>query len=394
MCLRALFRATLVGGSCAASIVACGAPQNATTTPAPVVSSSRPSAGVPLPAGVAPKHPYPVWPREDVKDTLHGVVVPDPYRGLEDGKSERVKAWMTAEDGLARRVLSGLPGRDAFAKRLTELTYLESSGMPWHRGTRYFTWKSTRTSEKSALYVRDGRDGKDRAVLDPNLASADGTISFRDARPSKDGSKIAYARSVNNADDATLYVRDVASGKDSTIDVIPGARYADASWVDDGFYYVGLPTGVDVPEVDLPGLAELRFHKLGTDPKSDLVVREKTGDSAREIEAFATRDGHWLVLSVRHGWASNDLYVQDLRTRAPRAWVTVVEGVPANFEPTIHKDRLYVRTDDGAKTYRVMTADLAKPARANWKELLPARADAVLRSAYVLGGKLVTAYLK
>ncbi|RYG62557.1 S9 family peptidase, partial [bacterium] len=330
--------------------------------------------------GVRREHPS----REDAKDTLHGVEVDDPYRGLEDGTSERVKAWMTAEDALARRVLSAYPERARLAARLAELLYVEKVGVPARFGRRYFTSKRDGKSEKAIYYVREGRDGKDRVALDPNAASADGSVTFRAESPSYDGSRIAYRKSLNNADDATLYVRDLATGKDSTLDVIPGAKYAYAAWTPrgDGFYYVGVPVPGVVPQSELLAHAEVRFHKLGTDPKADVVVRPKGGDASRFTDARLSEDGRWLIVTLSRGWTQTDVFVQDLRKSgasapvAGRPWVPVVEGVEAISAVDVYKDRLFIRTNDGAPNYRLMTVDAAKPGRAGWRSLVDERPPA------------------
>ena len=61
----------------------------------------------------------------------------------------------------------------------------------------------------------------------------------------------------------------------------------------------GFPLDPKIPVADRPGYAEVRFHKLGTDPKDDPVVHEKTGDPTTFIDAELSRDGHWLVLVDR-----------------------------------------------------------------------------------------------
>jgi prolyl oligopeptidase len=73
---------------------------------------------------------------------------------------------------------------------------------------------------------------------------------------------------------------DVLTGKKSEVDVIDGAKYASPSWTseDDGFYYTWIPPPGVVPVADRPGYAEVRFHKLGTAPGKDRLVRERTGD--------------------------------------------------------------------------------------------------------------------
>src|SRR5690242_4715623 len=56
---------------------------------------------------------YPETRVQDIKDSLFGVTVADPYRWLEEIKSDEVKHWMSAQDELARAFIAKLPGREA-----------------------------------------------------------------------------------------------------------------------------------------------------------------------------------------------------------------------------------------------------------------------------------------
>src|SRR4051812_10723209 len=86
---------------------ACG-PAEAPLPPVPPPAASAVTPIKPVaPAEAA--SPYPATRRGSDKDTLHGVDVPDPYRWLEDAKSDDVQKWMTAEDGYARAELAKLP---------------------------------------------------------------------------------------------------------------------------------------------------------------------------------------------------------------------------------------------------------------------------------------------
>jgi len=343
-------------------------------------------------------HPsYPPTRTTKASEVIHGVTVPDPYRWLEDEKSPEVQAWMTAQDGLTRQRLANLPSRDALASRLKELLYLEDLGAPIHRGSRYFFTRRHANKEKTIVYWREGQDGAEKVLLDPNGWSADGSASLGAWSVSWDGARVAYGKKANNSDEATLYVIDVASGKVSDVDVIEGAKYAGPSWTPDGsaFYYTKLPVDPKIPASELPGWADIRLHRIGTDPKTDAVVKEKLGDPTTFQNVHITRDGRFLFLVVSHGWTSTSVWFRDLgMTRAGDAWTPLAVGIKAHFNSDSFGGTLLVQTDDGAPKGRIFAVDPAKPARAAWKEIVPERRDATLQSFGVVGGKLALDYLR
>ncbi len=342
-----------------------------------------------------PPAPYPATRRVEQVDVLHGVPVADPYRWLEDAASDEVKTWAGAEDAFARARLSALPGRDALAARLKELFYVESVGTPRHVGGRWFYPRRDAGKEKSAVYWREGKAGTERVLLDPNTWSADGSASLGVWNVSYDGKRVAYTVKGNNSDEATLYVMDVATGKKSDVDVIEGAKYAWPSWTPsgDGFYYTWLPPAGSVPVAERSGYAEVRFHKLGTDPAKDRLVRERTGDPRSFVNAGVGKDGRWLVATVEHGWTRSDVYFQDLRSHAP-AWRPLVVGQDARYDVSVDRDQFLVWTNEGAPKYRVFRVDPTHPERDRWTEIVPERADATLEAVSVVGHRLSLSYLK
>jgi len=313
--------------------------------------------GPPAVAGPAPRPAYPPTGVADVVETLHGVEVHDPYRWLEDGASPEVQSWAKDQNGFARGRLDRLAGRDALAKRLHDVSYVDAVAVPQRAGSRLFFAHRKANQEKAVLTWRGDNNGVDHALVDPNALSADGSTSLGEWVPSHDGKTLAYTLRENNADEASLYVKDVATGKVSDRDRITGAKYAGPQWTPtgDGFYYTGLPTDPKIPAAERPGHAEIRYHALGTDPAGDPVVRPATGDPGKFVGPGLSRDGHWLFAYVST-FSQNDVYYKDLRTTGA-AWQTLVAGAPAHFSVEAWKDRFYVLTDDGASRYRVLRVD-------------------------------------
>lgn len=338
---------------------------------------------------------YPPSRREDVRDTIHGVVVEDPYRWLEDVKSEEVQAWMTAQDDLARAQLNGLPHRAELVERLKQLFYLDTIGAPIRRGSRYFYSRRHATREKVVVYWKEGKDGEERVLFDPNTWSEDGSVSLGGWQVTQDGLRVAFTRRENNSDEATMYVMDVGSGETSAVDVIEGAKYAHASWTPqgDGFYYTWLPTDRSIAVADRPGYAEVRYHVLGADPAQDRLVHPRTGNPTTFIDSDLSRDGRWLVLTIAHGWNSTDVYYRDLHD-ASSAFRPLVVGQEAIYSVWVWQDVFYVHTNDGAPQWRLFRAMPPGLSRDAWVEIVPERPDAKLEGFGIVGGRLALSYLQ
>lgn len=341
--------------------------------------------------------PHPATERQDIVETLHGVAVADPYRWLEDASKPAVQSWMTAQNDFARRRLDALPGRAALETRLAELSYVETVSTPYRRGERYFYSRRHADKEKAVIYWREG-DGPEKVLLDPNAMSEGGrNVSIGRWAPDHDGIRVAYGLKENNADEATLYVMEVASGAVSEVDVIEGAKYASPSWTPDGrgFYYTWLPTDPAIPVAERPGHATVRFHALGSDPAKDPIIHPALGDPTRFISPSLTRDGRWLFIYKWHGWSSVDIVFREVQAD-PAA------GEFASFFDSEHSQayvigwqgHFYIATNDGAPRWRVFKTAVDRPAREHWVEIVPELPDAVVDGVQIIGGKLVLRLLR
>ncbi|HEX5101289.1 MAG TPA: prolyl oligopeptidase family serine peptidase [Polyangiaceae bacterium] len=384
---RLLFVGSLVVLGCAGA-----EPQRLTASPvatsAAPIPPPAPSAAPPAPA---PALPYPATRTTDTVDELFGTRVADPYRWLEDGASSEVQAWGKAQNALTRSVLDALPEREALRKRFRELFDIERVGAPLKRGQRYFWSQKDVGREKDAVFYRQGKNGERKPLLDPNTWSTDGSVSLGSYSVSWDGKLVTYQVKKNNSDEAVLETLEVATGK-KLPEVIEGAKYTwHASWNRNstGFYYVKVPPiGGAVTVAERPGLAEVRFHRIGDDPAKDAVVREPTHDPKTFQSITASRDGRVLIASVRHGWVSSDLYVQD-PVRAPGQWSPVVMGNGVLYEADPYAGELYVLTNRDAPRFRVFRVD---PKRAQdpaaWREIVAERPDTTIDRLSIVGKRL------
>ena len=329
-----------------------------------------------------------------ITETLHGVAVADPYRWLEDEHAPEVQAWMSAQDEYTRAELAKLPGRDELAARFRELFYYDAVSAPAHCKGRYFYTRKHADKEKMIVYWKQGEDGAEQVLFDPNAWSEDGSVGLGGWWPTHDGTHVAYSVKLNNSDETTTKIRDVAAGTDLA-DSLDGTKYSGASWTPDGtgFYYTWVPqVGGEVTIADRPGFAELRYHALGTEQVVDPVIHERTGSPQTFLSGGVSFDGHWLIASISHGWSSTDVYLKDARVPGS-PWLTVVKGVDATFATDVWRDQLYITTNDGAPRYRMFKVDPAKLERSAWREIIP-ESEATLEGVSVVGEHLIATYLR
>ena len=165
-----------------------------------------------------------------VEENLHGVAVADPYRWLETGDAPETRRWIEAQSAYGRAYLDGLPEREAIRERMATILAAGSISAPVESGGRYFYSRREGDRNQPVVYVREGREGEDRELLDPNAMSEDGTTTVDWYVPSQDGKLLAYGKSVEGTETSTMYILDVDSGSDLP-DVFPKVRFANPQWL-------------------------------------------------------------------------------------------------------------------------------------------------------------------
>ena len=375
------------------AVLGCGGAQTQSYGPPPPAPAEPPAQEARAPLA-QPTSEWPPTRRDEIVDTLHGVAVADPYRWLEKIDDPAVQEWMTAQNALTRKKLDAHPGRTALRDRFKELVYLDSVSAPVHEGKRWFYTRTHADKEKAIVYYRNGEKGAETVLFDPNTLSPDGSISLGGWYPAQDGRHVAYRLKKNAADAATMYVRDVDSGKDLEKDVIEGARYAYAAWTPDakGFYYTYLPTDPSIPVDQLPGKADIRYHAIGTAQKDDVVIHGPTNDPTKGIDVGLSRDGRWLFIEIA-GYTRSDIWFRDLKAKQ-KDLTPLAVGKESLYSVSVWKGKFYVYTNEGAPKWRLFMVDPKKPQRDAWKEIVAERADATLDSVRVIGNHLVLEYLK
>ncbi len=361
------------------------------------------TAGLALAAG--PGTPPPSR-TDNVKDTVHGVTIVDPYRWLEGDNSDpkqmgamtsEVAQWTDAQNAYTRNTLDNLPGRKAVEEALRPLMEVGSVSSPRMRGDRYFYSKREGTQNQASVYMRIGHDGEPKLLLDPAKIDPSGLTTISWTSPSHDGKLLAYGTYVAGDENSTLRIIDVDTGEHLT-DVITG-KVGGCDWMPDGktFMYRNLA------DIKNPYSGQVMFHKLGQDQSADAqVFRQFTVEENAKLATTygpygaLSEDGEWILLAYYTDTRNNDLWAVKtsdfLATGDAKRREILVGEQAQSFGPVID-GVLYMETTFEAPNGRVVAVDLAKPDRANWRELVPHREDAVIQGISAADGVIAVDYL-
>lgn len=193
----------------------------------------------------------PPLPPQPMTETHWGVAVADPYRFLEDVKDPKVQAWMKEQATATESLLASIPGRAALLTRMREIEDAAAgltSDVVRTETNRYFFQRRNPGEGQFKLVWRDGIDGADTVIVDPEaLSKASGRPhAIMDFAPSRDGRLLAYSIQVGGSEIGTLHVIEVATGK-PVAEPIDRIRYASTAWLDDGsgFFYSRLVEGYE-----------------------------------------------------------------------------------------------------------------------------------------------------
>ena len=333
---------------------------------------------------------YPTTRTEEVKDSLWGVEVSDPYRWLEDDRSEETMAWVDTQIDFTRAYLDRIAWRQPLRDRFAALYNYEKIGMPRKIGNRYFLSKNDGLQNQSVWYVRESLDGEDRLFLDPNALSEDGTVTASLGSASEDDRYIAVIQNAGGSDWQEIHVYDLATGAPQG-DVLEWVKFSGTSWVGNGFYYsrYPAPTGSDLSAENT--FHSVYYHAIGTPQSEDRLVYRNDNAPNRYHFAYATEDRKYLILSTSTGTDGNSLDFLDL-TQPNAEWQSLVSGFETRCSVVDHHaGRLLVLTDAGAPTYRLVGIDVDNTQ--DWVDIIPAAED-LLEGVSSTGGQLFATYLK
>ncbi|QHQ38538.1 prolyl oligopeptidase family serine peptidase [Microbulbifer hydrolyticus] len=334
---------------------------------------------------------YPQTRKDDVVDSYFGTQVADPYRWLEDDRSEETEAWVKAQNQVTFSYLEQIPYRDSLKERLETLWNYEKVGSPFKEGGYTYFYRNDGLQNQYVVWRKKG-DGEAEVFLDPNTFSVDGTTSLSTLKFSKDGSIAAYSVSEGGSDWRKIYIID-AETKEVLEEPLVDVKFSGISWKgNEGFYY----SSYDKPEgSELSAKTDqhkLYYHKLGQAQAEDALVFGGNDEQKRRyVSGYVTEDDRYLVISGSVSTSGNDLFIRDLSVADAPLVPVLTDFDSDTYVIENQGSKLFLVTNRDAPNKKIVTVDAAKPAPENWQDFIP-ETDNVL-TASTGGGYFFAEYM-
>lgn len=295
---------------------------------------------------------------------IHGETLVDDYFWLREKTNPAVIAHLQAEDAYTEQAMKPTAAlQEKLYKEMLSHIKQTDTNVPYRWGD-YFYYTRTEEGKQYPIYCRrkGSVDAPEEIVIDQNeLAKGQKFMSLGLFVPSDDGNLLAYSTDNTGYRQYTLQIKNLKTGE-----LFPERveRVNALAWATDNktFFYV--------TEDSVTKRSDKFFrHVLGTD-KTDLVYEEK--DELFDISAGRSRDKAMILV---HAYSKTSTEARYLPANNPNAELKAILPREAEHEYDVdYRDGLfYIRSNKGAKNFRIVTAPVSDPSEKNWKEFVAHR---------------------
>ncbi len=302
----------------------------------------------------------------------HGDVRIDNYYWLNQREDPEVIAYLNAENAHTAAVMG-------HTKTLQEELFEEIKGrikqndesVPY-RDKNYYYYSRFLEGKQYRVHCRrrGALDGPEQIMLDVNdVAAGKPYCSVRGLKVSSSEDILAYGVDTVGRRIYTIKFKNLVTGEEYA-DTIPDVT-GNMAWANDNktlFYTKQDPITLRSDRI--------YRHELGTDASRDqLVFKEQ--DETFSCFVFKTKSRKYIMIASQQTLSSEFRYVD---ADAPGGPFTVILPRERDHEYSVEHfgEHFYIKTNDQAKNFRLVSAPIASPQREHWVEVVPHRHDVLL----------------
>ena len=303
--------------------------------------------------------------------TLHGDTRVDDYFWLRDRNSPEVTSYLEAENDYTQEMMKDTEElQQTLYDEMVTRTKEEDASVPARKGD-YFYYTRREKGQNYAIHCRKqgSLDAEEEIILDENeLAQEHDYFRVGIFSVSPDHNTLAYSVDTNGGESYALRFKDLNAGRDLA-EIIEDTYYSFA-WGNDN-------RTVFYTRIDAAHRPDRLFrHELGTDPSDDVLVFQEK-DDAFFMWVHKTRSERYILMGLESNVTSEFRY---LDADNPSGEFRMVEPRKQDVEYDVEHqgDRFYIRTNQDAVNFKLMSAPVTDPSAQNWGEVIPHDDDVMI----------------
>ena len=295
---------------------------------------------------------------------INGDRLVDNYFWLREKTNPAVIAHLEAENAYTDSVMKPTAAlqEKLYNEILSHIKQTDNS-VPYRWGDYFYYTRTVEGQQYSIFCRKQGNlNAPEQVLLDLNeMAQGQKFMSVGSFAPSDDGNLLAFSTDNTGYRQYTLQVKNLKTGE-----LMPEKieRVDNVAWATDNktlFY---------VTEDDVTKRNDKMFrHVLGSD-KYELLFNEK--DELFDIGVGRSRDKAVILLGSYSKTSTEFQYIPANDSNA--TWKVILPRQADHEYDVDHRgDLFYIRTNKGAKNFRVVTAPVSNPSEKNWKDFVAHR---------------------
>jgi len=301
---------------------------------------------------------------ETVVDEYFGHKVADPYRWLEDDRSEETGKWITAQNTTTQSFLKQIPFTGKLVDQMKDAWNYERYGSPTTEGNYVYWFKNDGLQNQSVLYrkkVGDEDGSSTEIFLDPNTWSEKGTSSLATLEFTEDGSICVYYISHAGSDLRVARFLNCETKEQIEAEELTNIKFSGASWYkNEGIfyskYYHAEGESVLTAKTDSH---RVFYHKLGSKQCNDVLIFGHLPDQKRRyVFGAVTDDNEYLVVTAAESTSGNELYIKKLTPENvpnDQGFVQLINSFEHDFDMVDELDgQLYIITNHSASNKKLL----------------------------------------
>lgn len=267
--------------------------------------------------------PLTTAPHIPAEELVHGTLIRDQYRWLEDRSLPDTEEWIKEQQRRCNNYFAGCRDLSSIRNRVREYLDIEVADQPSKVGGRYFYRRRGQGQEQASIYTRNVSTGNERLLVDASSLGAFASVGIH--RKSEDGSLLAYELKRGGGDRKAIHIVEVENGR-VLADFIETGYVRGFSFATDnsGFCYCYEGRGAS-------GGHTIRFHRFGQSEPDRVCLRlEGTCASRLTLIADHTHLGT-IHMYQADGAAAIDFWVA--QRGEPENWQCIVANRKLPFSP-------------------------------------------------------------